>query len=373
MTESNTIEEVTHICPEESVLGYVGPTACPTCHMVFPNRTSCELHQIKKHNKKSDFLDKKPKGEFRYYCPLTGCKYNKMPGRHLDSMRYFTKMKYLQQHYNKIHAKKNFVCSECKKSFPSSIQLSSHKLKECGIEFSCIQCNTSFKSKEALLTHCSRTGHIKSGFQIKREGKIQFVSSSSAVKGQCKKILPKPQNPAPHLMENIAAAALSELSRKPIVRTGVDVSTQTDVIPEPKKRVKVDLQNAAACSSSTQTDDRIFSDAFLTDELRQYLTSGTQTNQDMDFLSMFQDIDQHVNNETQTEFPPNHLMLDVDIPALSDTHTQTATDLDEYSHTFTQTNEDNFLNDFAGFSDIETQTAWSLDPLLASAQTQTLL
>uniref|UniRef100_A0A0A9X214 ATM interactor n=1 Tax=Lygus hesperus TaxID=30085 RepID=A0A0A9X214_LYGHE len=371
MSESNT-DGITHICPEESVLGYVGPTACPTCNMEFPNRTSCEFHQIKKHNKKSSLLDKKPEGTFRYYCPMSGCKYNKMPDRNLDSTRSFKKMKYLQQHYNKTHAKKKFVCSQCEKSFPSSIQLDTHKRKECGIEFSCIQCNTTYKSREALLTHCSRNGHNKSGFQIKREGKIQFVSSSSVVKGQCKKILPKPLAPGPHLMENIAAAALSELSRKPIVRTGVDVSTQTEVVPEPKERAKAGVQDAAACSSSTQTDDRIFSDAFFTDEL-QYLTSATQTNEDMVFLRLIQDLDQHVNNETQTEFPPNHMMLDEDIPALSDTHTQTATDLDECSHTFTQTNEDYFLNDFNGFSDIETQTGWDLDPLLTSAQTQTLL
>ncbi|CAB0015681.1 unnamed protein product, partial [Nesidiocoris tenuis] len=93
---------------------------------------------------------------------------------------------------------------------------------------------------------------------------------------------------------------------------------------------------------------------------------------------MFQDIDQYVNNETQTEIPNNVMLCPTEeCPALSTTQTQTASALDEYSHNCTQTcNDDNFLNDFVELSNIETQTAWfepgvNVDSLLVSAETQT--
>lgn len=261
----------------------------------------------------------------------------------------------------------------------------------------------------------------------------------ASLKRECK-ILPKPVN---NPIENIAAAALSELSWKIVVR-GVDKGVQTvgrrrtpirsikkkdsQQTQTGDKRPKVSKETQTTSSyknRSSNSKDRLgtetqtFHDLFpefsnspqnpLEDViLPQLYTSSTQTGEQSFFdikkelgfvikkdldLNLFEDqensrsyndqIDRLIqssilesrscNIETQTELDVGDSFIE---PILSNTETQTIQNaIDEYSHNYTQTCDDIFLNDFVEFSDIETQTAWanlSVDTGLVSAETQTI-
>ncbi|KAG6801372.1 hypothetical protein HZU73_03493 [Apis mellifera caucasica] len=66
-------------------------------------------------------------------------------------------MKYLKQHYLKVHAKKTHACTRCDKSFSTEAAKEGH-MRICGIEFVC-SCLKTYTSYEALLTHAKRSLH----------------------------------------------------------------------------------------------------------------------------------------------------------------------------------------------------------------------
>ena len=252
---------------------------------------------------------------------------------------------------------------------------------------------------------------------------MEFISS---LKRECP-ILPKPVN---NPIENIAAAALSELSWKIVVR-GVDKEVQTVTrrktpvrslkkrdsqetqTGEKKTKISQETQTTASYKNrsqgnklgiQTQTLHDLFPELSQSSQnplddviLPQLYTSSTQTAEETLFdmkkdlvLDIFNDqqslrsysdqIDclssmlesKFCNIETQTEIEFSDTFIE---PILSNTETQTIQNtIDEYSHNYTQTCDDIFLNDFVEFSDIETQTGWAnldVESGLVSAETQT--
>lgn len=255
-------------------------------------------------------------------------------------------------------------------------------------------------------------------------------SSVVSLKRECP-ILPKPvSNP----IENIAAAALSELSWKIVVR-GVDKEVQTvsrrktpirslkkkdcqqTQTGEKRPTVSQETQTTASYKNrprgnrlgmQTQTFHDLFPELSSSPQnplddviLPQLYTSSTQTGEHS-FFCMKKDLDLDIfgddqnsrsyseqinrlidntilesrfcNIETQTELDLTDSFIE---PILSNTETQTIQNaIDEYSHNYTQTCDDIFLNDFVEFSDIETQTAWAnlnVDTAFVSAETQTTI
>lgn len=338
------------------------------------------------------------------------------------------------QHYHQVHKERKFKCPTCSKSYLNEKDLNYHCNNECGIKFTCLSCSAMYNNQTALAAHCKKKNHLKlaplknlkqNPKNPKNKHQIKLISS---LKRECP-ILPKPVN---NPIENIAAAALSELSWKIVVR-GIDKEVQTvsrrrTPIRSLKKRDSQETQTGekkAKISQETQTtasyknrsqgnklgiQTQTFHDLFpelsqspqnpLDDViLPQLYTSSTQTAEESLF-DMKKDLDLDIFNdqqslksysdqivrliessmleskycsiETQTELDLGETFIE---PILSNTETQTIQNaIDEYSHNYTQTCDDIFLSDFVEFSDIETQTGWAnlnVESGLVSAETQT--
>lgn len=432
--------EIIKICPSEGDLSEIHTNVNCTesgCTSVFPNTSSLEMHLIKTHSKSSSFLKKKETNRtFRYFCPVKSCKYEMVQERTEGQLRWFTKHKYLKQHYLQVHKERKFKCPSCSKSFLTEKEKNTHCNMECGIQFACLSCSAMYNTQLALEAHCKRKHHLTFS-PIKRSKQQRSLSNKvkpnenrlmGSIKTECP-ILPKPVN---NPIENIAAAALSELSWKIVVR-GVDKEVQTvgrrrtpvrslkkrdsqeTQTGDKKPKVSQETQTTASYKNRPRgnrlgTQTQTFHDLFpelsnspqnpLDDViLPQLYTSSTQTGEQSYFdikkdldLDLFGDqqsprsysdqIDRLIqssmlesrscNIETQTEMDLADSFIE---PMLSNTETQTIQNaIDEYSHNYTQTCDDIFLNDFVEFSDIETQTAWAslnVDTGLVSAETQT--
>lgn len=161
---------ICHYTPPVDLLKPFHEIKCtqPECGSIFTNQSNYEMH-LEKHHRLP------PPAKLSYsrlfYCPGDNCVYNygKSKGKH------FKNFKYLRQHYQKVHLIKSFKCEECHKAFATEAQLSKHQKNLCGRKFICNDCNWSYDSMEALLTHGKRKGHnVKEilAESIKTEGKV---------------------------------------------------------------------------------------------------------------------------------------------------------------------------------------------------------
>ncbi|EFN62565.1 Zinc finger protein JACKDAW [Camponotus floridanus] len=138
------------VCPSPEELSVItNNVRCEQCSLVFANMSRYRMHDLKVHQRKK--LDKIAKENVRYHCPVQSCVYA------INSQRYFSSMKYLKQHYLKVHAEKNYVCDRCGKSFSTESTKEGHT-RVCGIEFKC-SCSKIYTTYEALLTHAKRSSH----------------------------------------------------------------------------------------------------------------------------------------------------------------------------------------------------------------------
>ena len=65
---------------------------------------------------------------------------------------------HLLQHYMTVHAEKKHICTKCGKGFGLPDACRRHE-KKCGEMFPC-SCGCPYTTREALLTHAKRHGHI---------------------------------------------------------------------------------------------------------------------------------------------------------------------------------------------------------------------
>ncbi|KAL1129053.1 hypothetical protein AAG570_013585 [Ranatra chinensis] len=244
---------IVKISPEISELSEIKTNLRCTeegCTSVFLNTSNLEMHLIKTHKKQSGYLDKKSRGiVFQYFCPSDNCKYKLDPERKTGELRWFTKFRYLKQHYMNVHKEKGFECSHCKKQFLLQKDLTEHTQFECGKTFSCIFCPSVYTSYASLKLHCKRKNHSIDS-SISRPQKCVKNNKKEIpliLNGGMRPILPKPHSDS---SVNIAAAALSELSRKVIVK-GVDKAIQT----HNKKKASIKSVKKRA-SRETQTGDK---------------------------------------------------------------------------------------------------------------------
>ncbi|XP_076283756.1 ASCIZ zinc finger protein [Lasioglossum baleicum] len=146
----NVSGSVKIICPSTEELSVItNNVKCAKCGLVFQNEPRYRLHDLKVHQRKN--LDKIAKESVEYRCPVESCVYAPNAERH------FTSMKYLKQHYLKVHAKKTYACTRCEKSFSTEAAKEGHT-RVCGIEYTC-SCSKVYTSYEALLTHAKRSLH----------------------------------------------------------------------------------------------------------------------------------------------------------------------------------------------------------------------
>lgn len=194
------------------------------CSAVFQSSSNLNMHLIKHHKIDSDKLTKRL-GKCEYYCPVKPCAY------HEDSKKYFSKLKYLKQHYFKVHAAKKFDCKSCSKKFGTETLRNLH-VRECGKSFTCT-CGAIYNSSEAILTHCKRKGGTHSRLKVASQNKADLGSTKSTDDVQVKRneriIYPKLMNDTMSFpIHYIAAIALSELSTPCNLSRANDIGIQTD-------------------------------------------------------------------------------------------------------------------------------------------------
>ncbi|XP_073843712.1 uncharacterized protein [Musca autumnalis] len=287
----------------------------PECDSTFTNQSNLEMH-LEKHHRLSLVGGGVRSFNLRlYHCPEHNCIYQfgKVDGKH------FKNMKYLRQHYQKVHLAKSFVCDDCGKAFTLDSQLRKHKRDVCGKAFACRECGWPYESLEALLTHGKRKGHnVKEVITItKREGNLPVNQKTS---GRFK----------------------NQAKSEETMEVGVDNKDKMMELKEINGNQHQEQQSPAASTNlcPTQMSAGVQTDCFPE------LLHSANTNQDIsnaldEIHSLLRDI------ETQTE----PLMS-----SANDNQNYLDQMLAQSSHMYTQTC-DEFLSEL-GLADIQTQTNW---------------
>ncbi|XP_075161592.1 uncharacterized protein LOC142234354 [Haematobia irritans] len=280
----------------------------PDCNNTFTNQANYDMH-LEKHHRL--FLSHRSSFNMRlYHCPELNCIYQfgKEKGKH------FKNMKYLRQHYQKVHLSKDFVCDDCGKAFSLESQLKKHKRDVCGKKFACRECGWPYESLEALLTHGKRKGHnVKDVIMITKMDRVK-VQKDVQVDNKITN-------------NKLERKGCEETKSKLLIDNDMNV-----IIHSPEQNV-----------GSSHTSAGVQTDCFV--QLTDDATNQELSNALDEIHSFLRDI------ETQTE------------PFLSSANeNQNYLDqmLAQSSHMYTQTCDD-FLSEL-GLADIQTQTHWPSPP-----------
>lgn len=168
-----------HFTPSQDDLKPYKEYICPEidCKSVFHNRSNYEMHMIKRHK----LCVAKNRKASKYHCPQSNCIYNE----NSTQDKYFSNLKYLKQHYQKVHLMKTYFCEKCEGSFISESKLILHRQKSCGKIYNCPKCSWSYRSQEALTMHMKRKKHILSSSNS-NNSKLQSEKEESVV-NRCRK------------------------------------------------------------------------------------------------------------------------------------------------------------------------------------------
>ncbi|XP_058801764.1 uncharacterized protein LOC131670294 [Phymastichus coffea] len=170
-TDDKCEKPIKYIYPPAKDLGVIiNEVRCEECNLVFYNESRFRMHDLKVHKRKH--LEKICKENVRYKCPVNDCIYA------ANRQKSFTLYKYLKQHYLKVHADKNFICTCCTKSFSTDAAKKAH-IRVCGTNFIC-ECQKIFNSLEALLTHGKRNSHkIDEKYRFKKSKKATIENNNT--------------------------------------------------------------------------------------------------------------------------------------------------------------------------------------------------
>lgn len=351
---------------------------CPEigCTDRFKNIQNLKMHTIKHHRNSSISLKSNDIAK-KYFCPVVNCPHN----IENSIQKHFTCMKYLKQHYLKVHAEKNAKCSkkDCGKMFSTKSMLKRHE-QICGTGLSCAECGWTYGSKEALHTHGKRKNHQICAQIVCIESDIQSKKKATDFKAPISKksifILPKPDTDKLDC-KKICSALVKESNHNLLESTSVRTSksTQTKLKPISKKDSSSShlYSNSQAMkrwnSFGTQTVAPQPSTWIESDEIdnenSNLINNSSQTTNNLNNMSYLEDsiscfanqFDSNLcNNQTQTDrIESMSYDLDQLDPYYNNMHTQTC---------------DDFLSEL-NLSDIQTQTNWSYQDLLVSTETQT--
>lgn len=263
------MSNIVKVFPTEAELSLVSSQVrCSeeNCSAVFKSTSNLNMHLIRHHKISSLELCKKDIVR-QFYCPAQLCMYNK------DAKKYFTKLKYLKQHFLKVHAAKIFICDKCDKKFSTKAFHNMH-VKSCGSLFQCT-CGFTYNSVEALLTHCKRKGHVSVNSSANKPEKLETsidVLETKVLKKPERLICPKLSSDMSYPIHHIAAIALSELSACCSTPKVVDKGSQTDKSnfwKELKKNSNSKSERKQNSSQQTQTTGK---------SKNQKINTETQTN-----------------------------------------------------------------------------------------------
>lgn len=335
-----------------------------------------------KHHNIDTRMSNSKRNVIRYFCPEENCKYNENME---PNARSFTSKKYLKQHYMKVHAKKDIPCSRCDRIFSSLAFKTAHELS-CGQEFICTECKWTYKSKEALMTHCRRKKHP----YVKPIENGEKDAISPTMTQKFIEIAPKASSPK----------TTDKSVEKYVFLGKKSQCTQTVPVDYPKDINFLDHWNKLATEPSGKKDSKANKAKTKTFKCEQ-TTTTSKSFRNLDIfdtesstlmtISSYAQTDKNLNNlnyveddsmlyfgsenfhtglchiETQTEY--NKLFQE------NITESTNSDQLDQllYSNMHTQTC-DEILSEL-GLADIQTQTNWPVNDysdLLVSTETQTI-
>lgn len=211
-------EVVSKIYPSVQELSSVSSTircSQADCKAVFRCSSNLNMHLLKHHKIGEDKLRKQDQTS-EYYCPIKTCMY------HGDSKKCFRKLKYLKQHFLKVHASKKYECRLCEKKFSTETFRNIHA-RSCGKHFACT-CGMTYNSSEAILTHTKRKGPGHTLVKVDPP-KLQEENPGGCLENKTNRLI-YPKLP----IHYIAAIALSELSIPTNLCKAKSVAVQTDVM-----------------------------------------------------------------------------------------------------------------------------------------------
>ncbi|XP_017491150.1 PREDICTED: zinc finger protein 236 [Rhagoletis zephyria] len=296
--------KVVHYTPAKEELLPTRKIMCtyPNCDSTFTNVGNLDMHLKRHHGKQpTKSLDLSEK-ECLFHCPQLECTYHEA---HTSKMHFKT-LKYLRQHYQKVHVAKTNICNQCGKAFISSSQLKVHMERMCGVKYTCRECGWVYSSMEALQTHGKRKEH-----KVRDDRVIE--------------------KKAPSTRKRHAAEVRNENN---------DQETQTDVPPAAKCVGETNIQagTSKTCTKSTH-DKNVSTDTQPLNDIAEPRNIETQTENQM------------IRSLRQTTF-------NTSTPTM---HSSLATSqlLPPSTHTYTQTYDDLFADSLLGLTDIQTQTNWS--------------
>lgn len=363
------------------------------CGKVFKGESNLMLHLAKSHGK-TELLQSS--GIKQYHCPEAQCIYHEE--------KYMKNMKFLRQHYLKVHMKREYNCSHCQNNFSSQKSLENHFVY-CGVKFSCCQCEASYSSYETLQTHGRRKNHK---ILKKQDYTLKVVSVEVVrVNEPGRFILPKPENRIianPNISTSIPdhcfktsdtegiaykiignnKVQLVEISQKP--RTTSSVETQTDERSYFKVGIS-NVKNQRTIETQTDISDYVKIPIEMThrptiNEMSNTITnsSSTQTCTDLNLYVPSDKLKCSISNNTSTIIGESSLSNNINNFEFDNCNMETQTDFifddvmfgSDYlmSNMYTQTCDD-YLNQF-NFNDIETQTVFD-DVMLKSVESQTFM
>ncbi|XP_012281123.1 uncharacterized protein LOC105700105 isoform X2 [Orussus abietinus] len=255
-------ELATMVCPTAEELSViVNNVQCVHCGLNFRNEPQLRLHDLKVHQRRG--LDKTVKENVRYHCPAASCIYAP------ESQRYFTTMKYLKQHYLKVHAAKTFACTSCVKCFPTEAAKDAH-VRVCGIEFTC-SCQKTFSTYEALLTHARRYFHT---VDEKYKPTVRRTNAKS-LQGTVPLYISFPRGVKPiSILPNHGELGISNSTVQSTPKFS-DIAVQTDEIKKSKRTPSPSKGNTGKRQVSRQTQTSI-----LPRDKRYRRSAETQTGDD---------------------------------------------------------------------------------------------
>lgn len=307
------------------------------CKSTFKNSSNLKLHLVK-HHEIGNLLESNSQSK-HFHCPQKNCSYYSGNSKTLNGkgVKYFSTLKYLRQHYMKVHAEKCFQCQKCNKAFSQKTYLTAHE-KLCGISWICSDCGWKYNSKEALLTHCKRKTH----------NAVESINQSN--------LAVKPLN-------KVSRSIQTEILVRRAVKEKFCQETQT---VQSKKKMSKCYQNDVKTTTSKNSLKAEYNFDESENENSNLIDNSSQTTNNLNNMSYFEDSvscfgSNQFSIETQTDHKPlfnldgNLENLDTIFYSNNNMYTQTC---------------DEILSDL-GLSHIQTQTNSDYNDLLVSTETQT--
>ncbi|XP_067613259.1 myoneurin [Eurosta solidaginis] len=299
------------------------PCSFPNCSASFTNIGNLNMHIKRHHDSKPMTCFDSVGREYAYHCPQQQCSYHE---KHA-AKKHFTNLKYLRQHYQKMHLPKTNVCDRCGKGFITCGKLLVHMEKMCGFKYVCKVCGWTYDTMEALLTHGKRKGHM--------------------------------------VRDDVLGAPRKAMQTKQSIdRDNSNQETQTEDVLHVTKNIVLGRTTGSAplpCNQETQTDANVSSKSTSMDLQNSIKTetmhASTNTQPPYELLETPCDIETQTDDEMVNFLHPIANFCNT-TPAMH-TSLQAAQLLPPSIHTYTQTYDDLLTDSLLEFTDIQTQTNWS--------------